>query len=69
MSLKIDPKFEGKLAFSSKNYIRNLANFFQSIESLKIGSLMASFYPNSKICELKIYRGVICYGNEKRSKI
>ena len=31
MSLKIDPKFEGKLAFSSKNYIRNLANFFQSI--------------------------------------
>ena len=31
MSLKIDPKFEEKLAFSSKNYIRNLANFFQSI--------------------------------------
>ena len=27
MALKIDAKFEGKLTYASKNYMRNLANF------------------------------------------
>ena len=46
MALKIDTKFEEKLTCASKNDMRNLANFHQSMfESLKIGTLMGSFYP------------------------
>ena len=46
MALKIDAKFEGKLTCAFKNDMRNLANFHQSMfESLKIGTLMGSFYP------------------------
>ena len=32
MTLKIDTKFEGKLTCASKNDMRNLANFHQSIQ-------------------------------------
>ena len=46
MALNIDAKFEGKLTRAFKNDMRNLANFHQStFESLKIGTLMGSFYP------------------------
>ena len=46
MELKIDAKFEGKMTCVFKNDMRNLANFHQSMfESLKIGTLMGSFYP------------------------
>ena len=46
MALKIDATFEGKLTYAFKNDMRNLANFDQSMfESLKIGTLMGSFYP------------------------
>ena len=46
MALKIDTKFEEKLTCASKNDMRNLANFHQSMfESPKIGTLMGSFYP------------------------
>ena len=46
MTLKIDAKFEGKLTCASKNDMRNLANFHQSMfESLKIGTFIGSFYP------------------------
>ena len=70
MVLNIDAKFEGKLICAFKNDMRNLANFHQStFESLKIGTLMRSFYPKQKLCELKIYRGVMCHDNEKRCKI
>ena len=65
MALKIDTKFEGKLTCASKNDMRNLANFHQSMfESLKIGTFIGSFYPKQKIYELKIYRGFMCHHNE-----
>ena len=46
MALKIDATSEGKLTCAFKNYMRNLANFHLSMfESLKIRTLMGSFYP------------------------
>ena len=66
MALKIDTKFEEKLTCASKNDMRNLANFHQSMfESPKIGTLMGSFYPKQKMYEVKIYRGVMCHDNEE----
>ena len=66
MALNIDAKFEGKLTCAFKNDMRNLANFHQStFESLKIGTLMGSVYPNQKMYELKIYRGVMRHDNEE----
>ena len=45
MALNIDATFEGKLTCAFKNDMRNLANFHQSMfGSLKIGTLMGSFY-------------------------
>ena len=58
MALNIDATFEGKLTCAFKNDMRNLANFHQSMfGSLKIGTLMGSFYSKQKMHELKIYRG------------
>ena len=58
MILNIDAKFEGKVTCTFKNNMRNLANFHQSMfDSLKIWTLMGSFYPKQKTYELKIYRG------------
>ena len=66
MALNIDVTFEGKLTFAFQNDIRNLANSHQStVESLKIGTFMGSFYPKQKMNEIKIYRGVLCHDNEK----
>ena len=66
MALNIDATFEGKLTCTFKNDTRNLANFSQSVfESLKIGTLMGSFYPNQKMYELKFYRGALCHDNEE----
>ena len=46
MALNIDATFEGELTCAFKNELRDLANFHQSIfKSLKIGTLMGSFYP------------------------
>ena len=50
MVFKIDTKFEGKLTCVSKNDMRNF---------------MASFCPELKMYELKIYRGVMCHDNDK----
>ena len=70
MALKIDTKFEGKLACASKNDLRDLADFHKStFESLKIGTFIRSFCPKYKIYELKIYRGVMCHDNEQWFKI
>ena len=67
MVLNIDAKFERKLTF--KNDMRNSANFHQSmLESIKIGTLMGSFYPKQKIRELKIYRQVIVMTVKNDSK-
>ena len=66
MTLNIDATFEGKLTFGLKNDMRNLANFHQKMfESLKIGTLMGSFYPKWKMYDLKIYRGVLYHENEE----
>ena len=46
MALNIDTKFDGKLTCAFKNDMSNLANFHHNtFESLKIGTLMRSFYP------------------------
>ena len=59
-----------KMTCAFKNDMRNLASFYQSIfGSLKIVTLMGSFYPKSKMYELKIYWGVLCHDNEKWYKI
>ena len=66
IALKINVKFEGKLTCTFQNDMNNLADFHQStFESLKIGSFLGCFYPNSKMCELEIYRGVMCHENEE----
>ena len=60
MALNIDATFEGKLTYPFKKDMMNLENFHQSMfESLKIGTLLGSFYPKQKMYELKIYRGVL----------
>ena len=46
MALNTDATFEGELTCAFKNDMRDLANFHQSMfESLKIETLMGSFYP------------------------
>ena len=66
MALNIDATFEGKLTCAFKNNMRNLGNFHQSMfESLKIETLMGSFYVKWKLYALKIYRGVLCHDNEE----
>ena len=66
MALNSDATFKRKLSCAFKNDIRNLAHFHQStFESLKIGTLMRSFYPKYKMYELKIYRGVLYHENEE----
>ena len=46
MALNTDAKFEGKMTCAFKNNMRNIANFHQSmLGSLKLGTLMGSFYP------------------------
>ena len=66
MELNIDATFEGNLTCSFKNDMRDLANFQQNMfKSLKIGTLMGSFYPKQKMYELKIYSVVLCHENEE----
>ena len=66
MALNIDATSERKLTRAFKNDMRNLANFHQSMfKSLKIGTLMGSFYPKQKMYELKIYRGHFYHDNEE----
>ena len=46
MPLNNDAKFERKITCAFKDDMRNLANFHQSMfGSLKIGTLIGSFYP------------------------
>ena len=53
IALNIKAKFEGKLICASKNDMRNLVNFHQSMfESLKIWTFIGSFYPKWKMYEL-----------------
>ena len=43
--------------------------FTEALESLKIGTLIGSFYPKTKMYEPKIYRGVMYHDYEKWFKI
>ena len=61
-------KFKGKLTCASKNNMRNLATFHQSTWKSQNWDLGASFCLNSKIYQLKIYRGVVCHDNEEWCK-
>ena len=54
MTLKSHAKFEEKLTWGLEN---GLDIFTRALESLKIGTLMGSFYPKWKMYELQIYRG------------
>ena len=66
MALNIDETFEGELTCAFKNDMTDLANLHQSMfKSLKIGTLMGSFYPKQKMNELKIYGGVLCQDIEE----
>ena len=47
--------------------MRIFANFHQS--TLKIGTLVGSFYPKKKMYEFKIYRGDLCHESEQSCKI
>ena len=42
--------------------------FTTALESVKIATLMGSFYPKQKMYELKIQRGVVCHDNENDAK-
>ena len=70
MAMNIDATSEGELTCAFKNDMRYLANFHQSMfKSLKIDTLMGSFYPKQKMYELKIYRGVLGQDIEEGYKI
>ena len=45
MTMKSDAKFEDKLTCGLENDMSNMANFHQTIESLKIRTLIGSFNP------------------------
>ena len=65
MELNTDAKFKGKMTCAFENDMKNLANFPKStFVSLKIRTLMGSFYPKQKIYELKVYRRDLCHDNE-----
>ena len=53
-----------KLTLGSNNDVRNLVNFDPTLESLKICSLMGSFWSKYIMFELKNYRGVMCHDTE-----
>ena len=66
MVLIIDATIKGKLTCAFKNDVRNLLNVHQSMfGSLKIVTLMGSFYPKLKMHELKIYNGVLCHDSKE----
>ena len=54
MALKTDTKFEGKLTCTSKNDMRNFANFHQStFKSLKIWTFLGPFIKNRQCMSLQ----------------
>ena len=68
MTLKSDTKLEEKLISCSKNHKikRGIWQIFsRALQDLKIGTLMGSFYPKEKMCDLKTYRRVMCHDTEE----
>ena len=64
ITLKNGTKFEEELTCALKNDMRNLANFNPRLKSLKICTLMGSFWAKYILFELKNYRGVMCHETE-----
>ena len=61
MTMKTDATFEGKLTCCLENEI-----FTRAFESLKIGTLMGSFYPKQEIYEHNTYSGVMVTKNDTK---
>ena len=68
MSLWSNAEFEEKLTCTLENDIENVAVFTRALESLKIGTLMGSSYPELRMYELKIQKKVMCHDNEEWCK-
>ena len=69
ITLKNNVKFEKELNCSLKSNMRNLINFDPTVESLKICTLMGSFWPKYVMFELKMYREVMCHYTEDWCKL
>ena len=65
MELKVDTNFEGKLICASKIAWGIWQIFTTEFESLKIGTLMTSFYLKLKRYDHKICSGVMFHDNEE----
>ena len=65
MTLKRYKNFEEKLTCGLKKDLRNLANFHRALESVKIGTLMGSFFRKQKRYDPKSCRGAMCHGNKE----
>ena len=65
MTLKGDAKFEGKMTSGLKKDMRICQIFTRALESVKIGTLIKSFCPKQKMCEYKVYSGVMCHDSEE----
>ena len=61
ITLKNDAKFDEELTCALKNDMRYFENFDPTLESLKICTLMGTFWPKYMMFELKNYRGVTCH--------
>ena len=64
-----DGKFEEELICALKIGMSNLAKFEPTLESLKICTLISSFWPKYIMFELKNYGGVVCHGAKGWSNI
>ena len=65
-ALKIDTQFEKKTGLYFQKLTRGIWDIFTRVlESLQIGTLMASFCLKLKMYELKIYRGVLRHDTEE----
>ena len=64
-----ETKFAENVAGCFKNDKRNLANFSQVVESLKIWNFMSSYFKKYTFLELEIYRGVMFHHTEEPYKI
>ena len=65
MTLKSDAKFKKNCLVAWKMTRGDWQIFTKALESVKIGTLMGSFWPKQKMSYLKMYRGFMCHDNEE----
>ena len=68
MTLKGNAKFKEKATCGLKNHIRNLVNFVQADESLKICTLIGSFCPKHIKIQMIKYKRVLFHDTEECPK-